>query len=780
MQKDMKKDTRQTDCTRKKGFGSESEQLLREHFRHYTYFTDTAGPDKETLARKGFSLYSFSSEDEAISEEEEEDIGEEEFEDELIAPCHRRGSEDWHSALSSLPRTTQVVFDFQSGKAVPRLKEPRNLYGVTGWGPRNMPRWPQECEVIPDKIHHIEWAPSSPEPIYSPCNLKKVPLQETEPREATLVYMADGANKEPFFICSRVGGSRGPLKPAAVPFLDPGDSTLVFEARFESGNLHTALKVGEYDYELTLRTDLYTDRHTQWYYFRVINTRANMRYRFTITNLLKMSSLYAEGQRPLLYSQKEAESQGVGWHRVGEEVRYYRNGRQQSGHSCYSLTWTCTFPHDKDTCYFAHCYPYTYSNLREYLSRISQDPVCSSFCKIRTLCLSLAGNLVPILTVTSPSLGNQKGGRKPAVVLTARIHPGETNSSWVMKGILDFLLGSSADAALLRDSFIFKLVPMLNPDGVIVGNYRCSLTGRDLNRNYKSILRESFPTVWATRSFIQRLCEEHELLLYCDLHGHSRKANVFMYGCESDDQSELCKRVFPLMLSKNCPDMFSFQSCKFKVQRSKEGTGRVALWRMGVTNSFTLETSFCGSDLGQRKGTHFSTHDLQSVGFHFCDTLLDYCDPDRTKYTYCLNELEIMTKQDVSLTDKAVARETGSDAFLSDHEASSSGSDGSDSNGLPAHLHALASRVRQFFRPSKTHLKSKKERNKSCLYRLGTQKIYNDAEETKEQRLNFAHRRDTSKKRPERECSSRKVHRLQTTIPSTAGLNINSKTQVFW
>jgi len=25
---------------------------------------------------------------------------------------------------------------------------------------------------------------------------------------------------------------------------------------------------------------------------------------------------------------------------------------------------------------------------------------------------------------------------------------------------------------LLRDTFIFKIVPMLNPDGVIVGNYR--------------------------------------------------------------------------------------------------------------------------------------------------------------------------------------------------------------------------------------------------------------------------------------------------------------------
>ena len=57
---------------------------------------------------------------------------------------------------------------------------------------------------------------------------------------------------------------------------------------------------------------------------------------------------------------------------------------------------------------------------------------------------------------------------------------------------------------LLRDTFIFKIVPMLNPDGVIVGNYRCSLAGRDLNRNYKTVLKDSFPPIWHVRNMVRK------------------------------------------------------------------------------------------------------------------------------------------------------------------------------------------------------------------------------------------------------------------------------------
>ena len=51
-----------------------------------------------------------------------------------------------------------------------------------------------------------------------------------------------------------------------------------------------------------------------------------------------------------------------------------------------------------------------------------------------------------------------------------------------MEGFIDFICGSSQQAEFLRKHTIFKIVPMLNPDGVALGNYRTGLSGRDFNR----------------------------------------------------------------------------------------------------------------------------------------------------------------------------------------------------------------------------------------------------------------------------------------------------------
>ncbi|XP_046925949.1 cytosolic carboxypeptidase 2 isoform X3 [Lynx rufus] len=622
---------------------------------------------------------------------------------------------------SPLLRSRQLLHD-EFGEVNPCLREPRDLFTFfSSSGPLQAPRWPIECEVIKENLHHIEWVPPQPEYFYQPTGNEKLPEIVGE-EKGTVVFQLDSVPTEgSYFTSSRVGGKRGIIKELAVTLRGPEDKTLLFESRFESGNLQKAVRVDTYEYELTLRTDLYTNKHTQWFYFRVQNTRKDATYRFTIVNLLKPKSLYTVGMKPLMYSQLDAKTHNIGWRREGNEIRYYKNNRDDGQQAFYCLTWTIQFPHDQDTCFFAHFYPYTYTDLQCYLLSVANNPVQSQFCKLRTLCRSLAGNTVYLLTITNPSRTPQEAAAKKAVVLSARVHPGESNGSWIMKGFLDFILSNSPDAQLLRDIFVFKVVPMLNPDGVIVGNYRCSLAGRDLNRHYKTILKESFPCIWYTRNMIKRLLEEREVLLYCDFHGHSRKNNIFLYGCNNNDRKYwLHERVFPLMLSKNAPDKFSFHSCNFKVQKCKEGTGRVVMWRMGILNSYTMESTFGGSTLGNKRDTHFTTEDLKSLGYHVCDTLLDFCDPDRTKFMQCLTELKELLQQEIHKKFNELGQDmdlegSWSDICLSDIESSTSGSDSSLSDGLPVHLLNVADELNQkkkmYKKKKKKPLQTRKQRN---------------------------------------------------------------------
>uniref|UniRef100_A0A182YQW2 Peptidase M14 domain-containing protein n=1 Tax=Anopheles stephensi TaxID=30069 RepID=A0A182YQW2_ANOST len=447
----------------------------------------------------------------------------------------------------------------------------------------------------------------------------------------------------PQFSRSTVGGSKA--QPAAHPTpLDPDD--LVFESRFESGNLGRAIKITPTYYELYLRPDMYTNRHTQWFYFQVKNTKAKVVYRFSIINLTKPDSLYKEGMRPLMYSTMDAECNQVGWRRCGDNIAYFRNEDNSHYHhrpvdddedeyigtSSFTLSFNIEFKYDGDTVYFAHSYPYTYSDLQDYLMCIQRNPVKSKFCKLRLLCRSLAGNNVYYLTVTAPTThedDNQK--KKKAVIITARVHPGESPSSWMMKGLMDFITGDSYVAKKLRHKFIFKLVPMLNPDGVIVGNTRSSLTGRDLNRQYRTVIRETYPSIWNTKAMIRRLMEDCGVAMYCDMHAHSRKHNVFIYGCENlkrHPDRRLLEQVFPLMLHKNVADKFSFENCKFKVQKNKEGTGRIVVWVLG---------------------------DYEHIGRAYCETLMDYYDDNPIKVNYYLRRIKKIRKREKRLR-KALRR----------------------------------------------------------------------------------------------------------------------------
>ncbi|XP_052901211.1 cytosolic carboxypeptidase 2 [Anopheles moucheti] len=609
------------------------------------------------------------------------------------------------SFLSNSLKTHQleVNTDSKTLRPIARLKEPRELFALPKERdydcPQQAPRWPIECQVLEERVYHLDDAPETPEPYYQPTGKELQPRPVGE-ENGIIVYNYNPTSAVHYFSRSTVGGSKA--QPAAHPTpLDPDD--LVFESRFESGNLGRAIKITPTYYELYLRPDMYTNRHTQWFYFQVKNTKAKVVYRFSIINLTKPDSLYKEGMRPLMYSTMDAECNQVGWRRCGDNIAYFRNEDNSNGYnyshyhhrpvdddedeyigtSSFTLSFNIEFKYDGDTVYFAHSYPYTYSDLQDYLMCIQRNPVKSKFCKLRLLCRSLAGNNVYYLTVTAPTThedDNQK--KKKAVIITARVHPGESPSSWMMKGLMDFITGDSYVAKKLRHKFIFKLVPMLNPDGVIVGNTRSSLTGRDLNRQYRTVIRETYPSIWNTKAMIRRLMEDCGVAMYCDMHAHSRKHNVFIYGCENlkrHPDRRLLEQVFPLMLHKNVADKFSFENCKFKVQKNKEGTGRIVVWVLGVTNSYTLEASFGGSTMGGRAGTHFSTADYEHIGRAYCETLMDYYDDNPIKEKLRMKILTRLSKEGSSAEEPLNIPLSDYSSDEGDTSSSSSEDEGKDS-----------------------------------------------------------------------------------------------------
>lgn len=60
-------------------------------------------------------------------------------------------------------------------------------------------------------------------------------------------------------------------------------------------------------------------------------------------------------------------------------------------------------------------------------------------------------------------------------------------------------------------------------------------------------------------------------------------------------------QTLPKILSQIAP-AFSMGSCSFVVERSKESTARVVVWReIGVQRSYTMESTLCGCDQGKYK-----------------------------------------------------------------------------------------------------------------------------------------------------------------------------------
>lgn len=96
--------------------------------------------------------------------------------------------------------------------------------------------------------------------------------------------------------------------------------------------------------------------------------------------------------------------------------------------------------------------------------------------------MSKQGRGVRLISITN---NNQPAYTKPVILITARVHPSESPSSYAAEGIVNFLINrQDLRSQRLRNTFVVMLIPMLNPDGVAMGNFRYDDMAHNLNRHY--------------------------------------------------------------------------------------------------------------------------------------------------------------------------------------------------------------------------------------------------------------------------------------------------------
>ena len=139
---------------------------------------------------------------------------------------------------------------------------------------------------------------------------------------------------------------------------------------------------------------------------------------------------------------------------------------------------------------------YGYDSLRADLVRWSKSP----FVRIDSVGASVQNRALYVLSIEDTGAAPVPRRR---IWIHARTHPNEVQGTWVTNEIIAFLLSPSPLARQLRDSCVFNVLPMLNPDGVELLKPRENANGVDIESNWGAVPGE--PEVQVLRAHLAGL-----------------------------------------------------------------------------------------------------------------------------------------------------------------------------------------------------------------------------------------------------------------------------------
>lgn len=226
----------------------------------------------------------------------------------------------------------------------------------------------------------------------------------------------------------------------------------------------------------------------------------------TIMNMNKQGNLYKQDYRPWYWTQGMTE-----WQMVNNKCFHKKEGDD------FQLRFSVKFEFSSEH-FFAFAIPYSYDDTQRLLEHLDSiflpsleadlsrlqatdgssdkgDQEGMIYYRRQLLTHSLEGRRIDLLTITDhssqgeeehlpsdilPTASGAGGGGPPphqqlpvatfpgkkVFFVSSRVHPGESPATHMFNGLLELLLRrDDARAAALRREYVFKLVPLVNPDG---------------------------------------------------------------------------------------------------------------------------------------------------------------------------------------------------------------------------------------------------------------------------------------------------------------------------
>lgn len=186
-----------------------------------------------------------------------------------------------------------------------------------------------------------------------------------------------------------------------------------------------------------------------------------------------------------------------------------------------------TIPVTQSTMWFAWGPPFTPEDSKSLVDSIAANyEVATSF----NLATTREDRPTPALKITAPG----DASNRRVIWFQARQHAWESGSSWVAKGLADFLVSDVPAAIQLREKAEIYLVPIMDIDNTARGAGGKNQKPQDHNRDWSDA--PHWHAVAAAQKYIKKADEEGRFALFVDLHNPAAGDRFPYYYIPSRDE----------------------------------------------------------------------------------------------------------------------------------------------------------------------------------------------------------------------------------------------------